>query len=162
MTQLNYHNWPRKCCINRSKNCIDIGLDFYKHAKDQFHNLLFVTLMLWYGILVILNSLGMRGHAHQKWQYQLAGRCLSVQKINFIPQFFIETLQRFCFLFLQTSYIGYFVYTWLLPPKTTKSTSRKLYAKGKVISHLFHEILQRYRNLVVLGILGMPGHSHQK
>ena len=37
-----------------------------KHAKNQLHNILFLTIMQWYGILVILSILGIPGHAHQK------------------------------------------------------------------------------------------------
>ena len=44
-----------------------IGLDFYKHAKNQLQNILFLTIMQWYGILVILSTLDIPGHAHQKW-----------------------------------------------------------------------------------------------
>ena len=85
-----------------------------------------------------------------------------MQKIVFIPPFFLEIKQRY-FKLVILSNLGIPGYGhqkgWY---QLVENFDVCLYAKIKFIPPLLLEILLRYCKLVILSTLGMPSHAHQK
>ena len=107
------HTWHKP---SKRKYQLVENFDIYQYAKNQPHQ----SRLSWDNVN---NSLGMPGHTHQIRQYQLVENwCLSAQKSNIIPHFFLEILQRFC----KTCYSGHFGHDWLSPPTLILSTCRKV------------------------------------
>ena len=86
-----------------------------------------------------------------------------MQKINFIPPFFIEVLQRY-YKFAILGTLGMLGYDqWKQYCQLVENSNVHLYSKKIIfIPHLFLEILQSYCKLVTLGTLCIPGHANLK
>ena len=85
-----------------------------------------------------------------------------MQKINFIPPFFLEALQRYCKLVILGT-LGMSGYgcqkRWY---HFVENFDSYLHANNQIHPHLCVELLLRYCKLVILGTLDMPGHAHQR
>ena len=80
-------SWPRKCCTNQFK---EINFNVCLHKKSTP----FLTSSSLCR-LAVLDSLGMSGHNHQKWQIKICGQLWilpSCKNSTFIPHFFPEIL----------------------------------------------------------------------
>ena len=116
-------------------------------------------MIMQYGILVILSTLGMSGHVYQKWQYQLE-RSFNVYLHKKSTSSLTSLLSDCKLVTLGTLGIPGYCHQ-KLKHQPVEDVDVFLHAKIKVIPHFFLEILQRYCKLVILGTLGMPGHIHQ-
>lgn len=84
--------------------------------------------------------------------------CLSAPKVNLIPCFFPEMLQRFCKVLFWILW-----HDWTYKPKLIASTCRKVWSrsacqKSNFIPTVFLEILERLQNCT----LSMPEYGYQK
>ena len=81
---------------------------------------------------------------------------ISMQNTNFITQFFLQILQRYCILVILST---------LHKPghahQKLYKTLMLIYTKIQLNPPLFLEISHRFHKLNILGNLGMPGHVQQ-